>query len=106
MVTIIMPLLNNAVHRNMQSLAYLFGKEDHGLDWTVFRIAQIPGESDENSWRQDRELEMFTGRIGEKGWTTTLRRGALARWLVDGVEGKMDIWVHKMPGISQLAGSG
>ncbi|KAK1710868.1 uncharacterized protein BDZ83DRAFT_711102 [Colletotrichum acutatum] len=104
MVTIIMPLLNGAVYRNMHNLAHLFGKEDHGLDWTVFRMAQIPGESDENSWRHDRDLGVFTGWIGEKGWISTLRRGALARWLVDGVEGKMDVWVHKMPGISQLAG--
>ncbi|KAK1447431.1 hypothetical protein CMEL01_09270 [Colletotrichum melonis] len=104
MVTIVMPLLNGAVYRNMHNLAHLFGKEGHDLDWTIFRIAQIPGESDETSWRQDRDLGLFTGWIGEKGWTSTLRRGALARWLVDGVEGKMDVWVHKMPGISQLAG--
>ncbi|KAI3536370.1 hypothetical protein CSPX01_10819 [Colletotrichum filicis] len=87
MVTIVMPLLNGAVYRNMHNLAHLFGKEGHDLDWTIFRIAQIPGESDETSWRQDRDLGLFTGWIGEKGWTSTLRRGALARWLVDGVEG-------------------
>ncbi|KAK1674119.1 hypothetical protein BDP55DRAFT_729892 [Colletotrichum godetiae] len=103
MITIIMPFLNSAVYRNMHNLARLFSKEGHDLDWTLFRIAQIPGESDDDSWRRDRNLEVFTGSIGEKGWTTSLRRGALARWLVDAVEGKMDAWINKMPGISQLA---
>ncbi|KAK1621992.1 hypothetical protein BDP81DRAFT_466354 [Colletotrichum phormii] len=103
MITIIMPFLNGAVYRNMHNLAHLFGKEGHDLDWTIFRIAQIPGESDEDSWRRDRNRQVFTGWIGEKGWTTSLRRGALARWLVDAVEGKMDAWINKMPGVSQLA---
>lgn len=103
---LLMPLLANAAYRNVLNISRAF--EDHagGLDWTVFRIAQIPGESDDASWKRDREDgELFTGWIGEKGWTSSLRRGALARWLVDAVEGQADDWIGKMPGISKVSGS-
>ncbi|KAF2180360.1 NAD(P)-binding protein [Zopfia rhizophila CBS 207.26] len=87
-----------------QSMVVLF--EAQGLDWTVFRIASIPGKSDEASWRKDREDgEVFVGWVGEKGWTGVQKRGALTRWLVDAAEGGAEEWVGKMPAVSRLAGS-
>ena len=90
-----------------RGIARVFDDERSGdIDWTVFRIAGIPGGCDEEAWRRDREDgEVFEGWIGEKGWTAGQKRGALARWLVDAVEdGKVE-WVRKMPAVSRLAGS-
>lgn len=78
------------------------------IDWTVYRIAGIPGGSDETSWRADREEgDVFEGFIGEKGWSLSIKRGRLARWLVDAVEDGKEEWIGKMPLVSRYAaGSG
>ncbi|KAK5651253.1 hypothetical protein OQA88_12661 [Cercophora sp. LCS_1] len=82
----------------------LFVKEAEGLDWTVYRIAGIPGGSDEASWKQDREDgEIFEGYIGEPGWSASQKRARLARWLVDAVEDGKTKWIGKMPAISKLS---
>lgn len=100
-------LVANTVYHNILNLARTFDEEAHDLDWTVFRIARIPGESDETNWRRDREDgETFVGWIGEKGWSGTQRRGALARWLADEVETATTVWIGKMPAVSRLVGSG
>ncbi|KAH6842312.1 hypothetical protein B0I37DRAFT_195666 [Chaetomium sp. MPI-CAGE-AT-0009] len=102
LVRTVVPLGYQTVFRICQ--AFL----DHadGLDWTVYRIAGIPGGSDEASWRQDREDgQAFEGWVGEAGWTTAQKRGALARWLVDAVEDGKPQWIRKMPAVSRLAGS-
>ena len=58
-----------------------------GLDWTVYRVPMIPGGSDEESWKKDREEGgVYVGPIGAPGWTVSIRRARLARWLVDCVE--------------------
>ncbi|TIC93660.1 3 beta-hydroxysteroid dehydrogenase/Delta 5--_4-isomerase [Colletotrichum higginsianum] len=99
---LLMPLLAGNLYRTMQNLARVFEHESLGLDWTVFRIAAIPGESDEASWRNDREGELYTGPVGEKGWQSSIKRSALARWIVDAVEGKADAWIGKMPAVSNV----
>lgn len=94
-------LIFNPLYHNVIGIANVFDTEAHDLDWTVYRIGAIPGESDEASWRKDREAgPMFTGWVAEKGWTLTTPRGAVARWLVDAAEGKADAWIGKMPAIS------
>ncbi|KAF9873119.1 NmrA family protein [Colletotrichum karsti] len=103
MVTTFMCLFASAIYGNMLNLAKAFENEADGLDWTVFRIAQIPGESDEEGWRKDREEQLFTGWIGESGWTSSMKRGALAKWLADAAEGKADGWIGKMPALSSSA---
>jgi hypothetical protein len=102
-VVFLVRMLANGAYRNIVNLAHTFERETADLDWTVFRIAAIPGKSDEMSWRQDREDggEPFVGWIGEKGWTSSIKRAALARWLVDAAEGKADGWIGKMPAISR-----
>lgn len=99
-IGILMPLFANNLYHTMLNLADVFEHETQGLDWTVFRITAIPGESDEASWKRDRESNLFTGQIGEKGWTSSIKRAALAKWLVDAVEGKADVWIRKMPAVS------
>jgi NAD(P)H-binding len=105
MVTVFMRLFAKGVYNAIHQVADTFVTEARDLDWTLFRIASIPGDSDEVSWRKDREgFETFVGWIGEKGWTSSVRRAALARWLVDTAEDGGKQWVQKMPAISQLAG--
>ncbi|KAH8900732.1 NAD(P)-binding protein [Thozetella sp. PMI_491] len=105
-VVVFMRLLASSIYKNMQNLADAFSNKAQGIDWTVFRLTEIPGESDEASWQKDREDgELFTGWIGEKGWTRSMNRSAVARWLVDALEGGADAWVGKMPAVSRLAGS-
>ncbi|KAG7285768.1 hypothetical protein NEMBOFW57_008062 [Staphylotrichum longicolle] len=72
MVVVFMRTLANRLYHTMQNIRTTFEKEASDLDWTIFRIAQIPGESDEESWRRDRDDgEVFAGMIGEKGWTSS-----------------------------------
>ncbi|ETS80731.1 hypothetical protein PFICI_08260 [Pestalotiopsis fici W106-1] len=102
MVVCFMRLFSGTLYRNMLNLADAFDRDAAGLDWTVFRIAQIPGEPDEESWRKDRDDgEVSVGWIGEKGWSSSIKRALLARWLVDAAEGKADEWIGKMPAISR-----
>ncbi|KAI0118819.1 hypothetical protein GGR51DRAFT_497778 [Nemania sp. FL0031] len=101
--TIIQPIivlfvrtLHSSVYRNIINVANAFERDATGLDWTVFRIGQILGESDELSWKADREAgEPFVGQIGEKGWSLPLKRGLLARWLADAAAGRADDWIGK-----------
>ncbi|KAK4099853.1 hypothetical protein N658DRAFT_497834 [Parathielavia hyrcaniae] len=107
LVRAVVPLGYETVHRICAAFLEQHATDDDGIDWTVFRIAGIPGGSDERSWREDREDGVaYEGWIGGEGWTTSQRRGALARWLVDAVEDGKAQWIGKMPAVSRRAGSG
>jgi len=96
----------NAAYRAIRRVEQVFEDEATGLDWTVYRIAGIPGGCDEDSWRKDRDDgETYEGWIGHQGWASSQRRGALARWLVDATEDGKAQWIQKMPAVSRLAGS-
>lgn len=95
-----------SAYHNIINIGKVFDTEAEGLDWTVFRIMAIPGGSDAESWRNDREDgEAFVGSVSGEGWSFSQKRSALARWLVDAVEGKADEWIGKMPAVSRLSGS-
>lgn len=56
------------------------------IEWTAYRVAAIPGGCSEEEWKRDREYGgVYVGPVG-KGWSMSLKRGRLARWLVDVVE--------------------
>lgn len=94
--------LAESAYQMIVAIGELFAKEAEGLDWTIYRIAGIPGGSDEASWKKDREDgEIFEGYIGEPGWSVSQKRGRLARWLVDAVEDGKTKWIGKMPAISK-----
>lgn len=96
----------NRAWQTARGLARVFEEEAGGVDWTVFRIAGIPGGCSEEAWWWDRgDGEAFEGWVGERGWCASQRRGALARWLVDAVEDGKEQWIGKMPAVSRLAGS-
>ncbi|KAJ8112350.1 hypothetical protein OPT61_g5258 [Boeremia exigua] len=101
-----MKLFARALYRNILNTASLFEEEANDLEWTIFRIAAIPGEADEESWRKGREEgKLYVGPLGAKGWSMSTNRSLLARWLVDAVEGGAEEWVRKMPAVTKLAGS-
>jgi putative NADH-flavin reductase len=101
-----MNLFARAVYRNILNVAEVFEMEGRHLDWTIFRIAAIPGEADEEGWRKGREEgRLYVGPVGGKGWTMNTNRSLLARWLVDCVEGGGEEWVRGMPAVTRLAGS-
>ncbi|KAL3423246.1 NmrA family protein [Phlyctema vagabunda] len=103
LVVHLMPYFASAAYQTVMNIAATFEqvKEGDGIDWTVFRIAGIPGEDDEESWKKDREGgEDFVGWVGEKGWATNQQRGALARWLVNAAEGGAEEWIGKMPAVA------
>lgn len=92
--------------RTARAIGRVFDESAGDLDWTVYRIAGIPGDYDEASWKEDREDgEAFEGWIGQKGWSANQKRAALARWLVDAAEDGKPQWIRKMPAVSRLAGS-
>jgi hypothetical protein len=96
----------NLAYSNNLAVAKVFQEEAKDLDWTVYRIAAIPGGHDEASWKSDREDgKTFVGWVGAKGWTHQQKRGQLARWLADAAEGGASDWVQKMPAVCRMAGS-
>ncbi|KAF4458528.1 hypothetical protein FALBO_14732 [Fusarium albosuccineum] len=98
--------LAGSAYKTIIGISEVFENDAQGLDWTIFRIAGIPGGSDKESWEKDREDgKAFVGWLGEKGWSFSQKRGALARWLVDSVESGLPDWVGKMPFVSRLGGS-
>ncbi|KAI0451204.1 NAD(P)-binding protein [Xylaria acuta] len=104
MVVFFVRLMASGPYRNIINVAATFERDATDLDWTVFRIAQIPGGSDEGGWKNDREEdggEPFVGWVGEKGWTSHVKRAVLTRWLADAADGKADEWIGKMPAISR-----
>lgn len=102
----IVHLFANSAYRAIIDIARAFEEAGEGVDWTVFRIAGIPGGSDDETWKKDREDgEVFEGWIGERGWSAMQKRGALARWLVDAMEDGKEMWIGKMPAIAKLKGS-
>ncbi|KAL5347832.1 hypothetical protein ACLOAV_007242 [Pseudogymnoascus australis] len=106
LLVFIVRLFANSAYHAVLDIARAFEEAGEGVDWTVFRIAGIPGGSDETAWRKDREEgEAFEGWIGEGGWSLTQKRGALARWLVDAAEDGKERWVGKMPAVGKLKGS-
>ncbi|KAK0609913.1 hypothetical protein B0T17DRAFT_621213 [Bombardia bombarda] len=48
-------LISPPSYRTVLDIAKVFETDAAGLDWTVYRVAMIPGGSDEKSWREDRE---------------------------------------------------
>ncbi|KAM5346151.1 hypothetical protein ACJ41O_009156 [Fusarium nematophilum] len=105
-VVLLVRTVAGGAYRTIIGIGEVFEKDGGDLDWTVYRIAGIPGGSDKESWERDREDgKAFVGWVAEKGWTMSQRRGALARWLVDAVEGGLQEWVRKMPAVSRLQGS-
>ncbi|KAI9162919.1 hypothetical protein HJFPF1_04514 [Paramyrothecium foliicola] len=93
-----MRLLAGAVYQNMQNLAKIFEEDGEGLKWTLVRVALIPGECDEESWKTDRVEEVYEGSLGDKGWGLSTPRAALAKWMVDNIWGSQ--WIKEMPALS------
>lgn len=102
MVRVFMRLFASTIYANMHNLATAFEVDGLGLDWTVFRIAALLGESDENSWRRDRAVgSIYAGVLGGSGWTTSITRALLARWIVGHIEDRE--WYGAMPALSTLS---
>lgn len=89
-----------AAYRTILRIAAVFQQEAEGLDWTIFRLGMVQGGHDGESWKQDRDDRVFAGPVGEAGWTWKIRRGALAKWLVDRIEDRDTIPGGKMPALS------
>ena len=97
---VFMRLFSAAIDANMQNLLHAFETNLGDLDWTVFRIARLSGESDTASWTEDRTGNVFCGAVGENGWTTSISRATLAKWVVDNIDERR--WYRKMPAVSGL----
>jgi hypothetical protein len=106
LIVLLIRLLANSAYQSILGIGRVFAEQAEGIDWTVYRIAGIPGGSDDAAWTRDREDgEAFEGYIGHSGWGLSQKRGALARWLVDAAEDGKAQWIGKMPAVSRLAGS-
>ncbi|KAH7022688.1 hypothetical protein EDB80DRAFT_695381 [Ilyonectria destructans] len=106
LLVLVVRMIAPTAYKNILNIAHVFETEATGLDWTVYRIARIPGGCDESSWRKDRtDGETFVGGMAHNGWCSWQKRAALTRWLVDAVEGGADEWIGRMPAVSRLAGS-
>jgi len=99
-------LAANTAYQNIIGIGKAFEEDAKGLDWTIFRIASIPGGADEVSWKEGREQEVVAGWVADETWCISTKRGALAKWLVDSAEGDGKEWVGQMPAISARATKG
>ncbi|KAL2205705.1 NAD(P)-binding protein [Sarocladium strictum] len=99
-------LFAGTAYRAIINIGEAFEKDAKDLDWSVFRIGMISGECDRKAWMEDREEgTVFVGWVAQAGWTTSQKRAALTRWLVDIAEEGLPGWVGKMPAVSRLASS-
>lgn len=100
-------LFVGTAQKNMYAIQALLEDQEQSkdIDWIAFRLGFIPGGCDKQSWRKDREGEVFAGNVGAQGWSSAIKRGLLAKWLVDAAEGGAQEWVHHMPAVSRLVGS-
>lgn len=98
-------LVAHMAWQNIIRVGKVFEEEAKDLDWTIFRIAGIPGGSDEVSWKADMETEVVAGWVADETWSLSTKRSGLAKWLVDAMEGENDEWIGRMPAISGRAGS-
>lgn len=101
-------LLYPSAYRSIINIGAVFDGPEadaSGVDWTLYRLGMVTGGDAEADWRADREKDagVYAGWIGERGWSVGVTRGALARWLVDAVEGDADMWIGKMPAVSTHA---
>jgi hypothetical protein len=75
-----------AGYRTILDIHQAFQKKAQGLDWTILRLSMVQGGGDALSWEKDRQDATFAGSLGVKGWTYYIKRGGLAKWLVDQAE--------------------
>jgi hypothetical protein len=92
------------LYTTARAIEKVFVEEGQGVDWTVVRVGHLEGGGDEENWKMRREDEINVGSVGDKNWGIGTGRAALARWLVDCVEGGQDQWVGKMPAVSTTRG--
>lgn len=88
-----------AAYRAIQNIHHVFKKEADGLDWTIFRLGMVQGGGDENSWEKDRLHGTYAGHVGGSGWTWYIKRGGLAKWLVDQAEAERGV-AEYLPAVS------
>lgn len=103
-------LFAGTAYNAVRGIARTFQEQGKDLDWTVYRIAMIPGNPDEASWRRDRDeagAGVHVGYVGDGTWGFSTNRSVLARWLVDAAEDEegMRKWVGKLPAVCGLPGS-
>ncbi|RYP24667.1 hypothetical protein DL765_000394 [Monosporascus sp. GIB2] len=108
LVVLLVRFIAPKAYQTVQGIANVFKEQAQGLEWIVYRIAGIPGASDEEGWRKGRESGgVHAGYVGDGTWGFTTNRSALARWLVDAVEDEEGIrsWIGKLPAVSGLSAS-
>lgn len=106
-IVLMVRLLAPGAYRNIMAIQKLFEDENEtrDIDWTVYRLGLILGDTEEKTWKTTREdAEMYVGPIGGPGWQAWQQRGALVRWLVDAAESGAPELIHTMPAVSQLKG--
>jgi hypothetical protein len=104
----IVRMLAAGAYANIIGIQNVFQEEEatRDIDWTLYRIAMIPGGSDEESWRADRlDGETYVGGVAGAGWSFSQKRAALTRWLVDVAQSGAPELIRKMPAVSRFAGS-
>ncbi|USP77994.1 hypothetical protein yc1106_05268 [Curvularia clavata] len=101
MVVNMLRVVANSSYRSTLAIGDKFQAVGGEIEWTVFRIFTVVGESDEAAWKASRDAKVFAGYVGHPGSGTSIKRGTLARWLVDGVEQGMGEWVRALPLVTE-----
>ncbi|KAK0712436.1 hypothetical protein B0T26DRAFT_651575, partial [Lasiosphaeria miniovina] len=91
-----------AAYRAMLGIAGVFRdegeREGSNIEWTVYRVPILLGV--DASWAVDREQgHVHAGPTGPE-WTYSIRRGQLARWLLDQAEDTTGRFVRAFPAVS------
>ncbi|KAK3377324.1 hypothetical protein B0T24DRAFT_701742 [Lasiosphaeria ovina] len=91
-----------AAYRTMLGIAGVFRdegeREGSEIEWTVYRVPVLLGG--DASWAVDREQgDVHAGPTGSE-WMYSIRRGQLARWLLDQAEDTAGRFVRAFPAVS------
>lgn len=102
MCNLIKVVASGAYHNFIAIQDYFENMKDSPIAWTVFRLGNLSGTSDQSAWEADRkEGEVFAGPVGAPGFTSGINRSKLARWLVDVATANPTKWVRQMPAVSK-----
>ncbi|PHH50099.1 hypothetical protein CFIMG_007528RA00001 [Ceratocystis fimbriata CBS 114723] len=87
-------------HYNIQAIQKFFEEKKSEVDFTVYRVGNLSGSSDDKAWEVDRSGDVYEGPVGGPGFTSGINRSVLAKWLVGVAMDASGKWVGRMPAVS------
>lgn len=93
---------NSGFHNMLAVREYFDAVDDENIDWVVFRLGMLSGTCEASAWADDRDKgTVYAGPLGGRGFTSSINRSLLAKWLTGTALDESIPWVRQMPAISK-----